>query len=231
MIALQSQDLRGGPSVPIAIGRKDAGADRRDLHTADGGQTLIAPNRDVSGAALGAGRDDVVDLSGGDKKQFGTPAVDLDARDDHGNPSGEITPQGGSATKRTGVIGLEISPALRELLATMRPKNARGGVWGLTRDQAKAAAKRLARHGAPDAWSWQVLRSSCGTYLTNSPGIFGAASAYRSAKQLGHSVAVAERHYVGVLRGIPREATTLEAAMQIEQHMQRVTEAAKARIG
>jgi hypothetical protein len=58
--------------------------------------------------------------------------------------------------------------------------------------------------------------------LTNAPGIFGAASAYRSAKQLGHSVAVAERHYLDVMRGIPREARTLEAAMQIEKQMTRV---------
>jgi hypothetical protein len=40
-----------------------------------------------------------------------------------------------------------------------------------------------------------------------------------SARQLGHSVAVAERHYLGVHRGIPKDAHTLEAAMQIEKAM------------
>ena len=58
--------------------------------------------------------------------------------------------------------------------------------------------------------------TACGTFLTNAPGIFGAASAYRSARQLGHSVAIAERHYLGLLRGIPREAHTLDEAMGIE---------------
>ena len=54
-----------------------------------------------------------------------------------------------------------------------------------------------------------------GAWLTNAPGIFGAASAYRSAKQLGHSVAIAEKCYLGLLRGIPREARTLDEAMGI----------------
>jgi hypothetical protein len=73
-----------------------------------------------------------------------------------------------------------------------------------------------------------VLRQTCGTYLTNAPGIFGAASAYRSAKQLGHSVAVAERHYVGLVRGIPRDARTLEGAMQVEAQVKRAIAAASA---
>jgi hypothetical protein len=47
-------------------------------------------------------------------------------------------------------------------------------------------------------------------------GHFGAASAYRSAKQLGHSVAVAEKHYLGLVREIPATARTLETAMQID---------------
>jgi hypothetical protein len=67
-----------------------------------------------------------------------------------------------------------------------------------------------------------MLRATCGTYLTNAPGIFGAASAYRSAKQLGHSVAVAQRHYLGLIRGIPRDARTLEQAMQIEDPVKRI---------
>jgi hypothetical protein len=61
-----------------------------------------------------------------------------------------------------------------------------------------------------------MLRSTCATYLTNAPGIFGAATVFMSARQLGHSVMVAEKHYLGVHRGIPKEAHSLEAAMQIE---------------
>jgi hypothetical protein len=58
------------------------------------------------------------------------------------------------------------------------------------------------------------------------PSILGAATVFMSAKQLGHSVAVAERHYLGVHRGIPRDAHTIEAAMQIEEAMRSVIAAA-----
>ncbi|MEO8905521.1 MAG: hypothetical protein ABI627_28715 [Polyangiaceae bacterium] len=96
----------------------------------------------------------------------------------------------------------------------------------LSYDGAAAAAKRLKKNfGAPAAFGWQQLRSTCGTFLTNSPGIFGAASAYRSARQLGHSVTVAEKHYLGLIRIAP-EAKTLEAAMGIETQIATVTEAA-----
>jgi integrase len=148
--------------------------------------------------------------------------VDLEALDENGDTVGEIVPQGGSNTKRTGVIGLEVSPALRKMLAAMKlSSGGRGKVFRITRNEADAALRRLAaEYAAPQGSTWQAFRRTCGCYLTNSPGIFGAASAYRSAKQLGHSVAIAEKHYVGLLRGIPREARTLEAAMQIEAQIE-----------
>lgn len=158
--------------------------------------------------------------------------VDLEALDHDGNAVGEIHVTAASKTKRARTVGLEVSPSLRAMLAAMhlaagRPQT--GSVFGLTAGEADAAIGRLvAEYGAPAGCNFQALRRTCGTYLTNAPGIFGAASAYRSAKQLGHSVAVAERHYVDVMRGIPREARTLEAAMQIEKHMARVTVAASA---
>ncbi len=141
---------------------------------------------------------------------------------------GEIVPAIGSTTKRTGVIDLEISPGLRKMLAAMKLRTGgKGSVFGLTREEAKASLRRLvAEYGAPAGSTWQAFRRTCGCYLTNAPGIFGAASAYRSAKQLGHSVAVAERHYVDVVRGIPKDARTVEAAMQIEVELGRVIEAA-----
>lgn len=67
-----------------------------------------------------------------------------------------------------------------------------------------------------DPWTWKDLRSTCATYLTNAGGIWGGASAFRSAKQLGHSVVVAERRYVGLVPGINMQATTLEEVMGIE---------------
>lgn len=152
--------------------------------------------------------------------------VDLEALDHDGRPVGEIYVTAASKTHRARTVGLEVSPALRKLLAALKLKTGgKGSVFGITRGEAKAAERRLrVEFGAPDGCNWQALRRTCGTFLTNAPGIFGAASAYRSAKQLGHSVAVAEKHYVDVARGIQRDARDLESAMQIKDELRRIIE-------
>jgi integrase len=153
--------------------------------------------------------------------------VDLEALDHDGSRVGEIHLKGaGTKTGRARTIGLEVSPALHKLLGAMRlASGGKGPVFELSTGTLEAAAKRLrAEYGAPDVFTWQALRRTCGTFLTNAPGIFGAASAYRSARQLGHSVQIAEKHYLGLVRGIPREARTLEAAMQVGELVARLTE-------
>lgn len=150
--------------------------------------------------------------------------VDLAALDHDGREVGEVRVRADvSKTHTERVVGLEVAPTLRTMLASMRlASGGEGAVFRISLGEVEAARKRLVdTYGAP-AFSWQMLRSTCGTYLTNAPGIFGAASAYRSAKQLGHSVQVAEKHYTGVLRGIPRDARDLEAAMQINTEMGKV---------
>jgi len=145
--------------------------------------------------------------------------VDLDAVDDAGEVAGEFTIYAGEAkTKRERSVYLEVSPALRRMLASMKATATGERVFeGYTATLVDAARRRLiSEYGAP-RFDWQALRSTCATFLTNSPGIFGASVAvYKSARQLGHSVAVAERHYLGNIRGIQRDVTTLEAAMRIE---------------
>jgi integrase len=151
--------------------------------------------------------------------------VDLDALDSSGKRTGEIHLEGWRLkTKQYRTIDLAVSPALRKLLATMHlAGGGKGSVFGLTEGLAEAAAKRLkAEYSAPHSFGWQACRRTCATYLTNAPGIFGGASAYRSAAQLGHSVQVASRSYLGLVKGIPLEARTLEAAMQIEEQIERV---------
>jgi integrase len=157
--------------------------------------------------------------------------IDLEALDHDGAVVGEIHLTAATKTHRARTVGLEVSPALRKLLAAMKlASGGKGNVFGLTRGEAVAAEKRLrAEYGAPEGCGWQALRRTCGTYLTNAPGIFGASSAYRSAKQLGHSVQVAEKHYLDLARGISKDARTLEAAMQIEAELQEVLEAASKR--
>ncbi|MCE9635430.1 MAG: tyrosine-type recombinase/integrase [Planctomycetes bacterium] len=147
--------------------------------------------------------------------------VDLNAPDADRNPVGEVRLDATATKTHTARrVGLEVAPRLRALLATMKLR-ARGepfvfgGAAALPQWDADNARDRLvAQFGAP-AFTFQRLRQTAGTFLTNAPGIFGAASAFLSAKQLGHSVTIAERHYVGLVRGIPRDARTLDDAMQI----------------
>lgn len=106
-------------------------------------------------------------------------------------------------TKKPRTIDLSVSPACQLLMDSFRG-------WTLTKDQVRDLRERL------HPWAtFQRLRVTCGTFLTCAPGIYGGASAYMSAARLGHSVAIAEKHYVGVVR-VPPEAKTLEAAMGIE---------------
>lgn len=166
--------------------------------------------------------------------------VDLDAIDAQGRVVGEIRLRAANTkTHRARTIGLEVSPSLRALLATMKLRAARdansrwvfGGDQPYTVDAVEGARRRLvSEYGAPK-FAWQMLRSTCATYLTNAPGIFGAATVFMSARQLGHSVMVAERHYLGVHRGIPKDAHTLENAMQIEPQMRELAAGTPARTG
>jgi integrase len=158
--------------------------------------------------------------------------VDLEALDHHGHRAGEVHVID-TKTKTDRTIDLSVSPALRRLLAAQkRASGGRGSVFGLSVGKLHAAIWRLRRprdakvdpgFGAPK-FSWHALRRTCSTYLCNAPGIFGGAGAYRSAKQLGHSVVIAEKHYSGLLRGIPLEAKSLEAAMQIEDVVEQIIE-------
>lgn len=156
--------------------------------------------------------------------------VDLEAVDNEGRAVGEIHLRGSNTkTRRARTIDLSVSPLLHELLAAMH--EAAGGVgrvFELSRPTAEAAADRMrTEYGAPASFTWQALRRTCGTFLTNAPAIFGAASIHRSSRQLGHSTQVAERHYLGTYRGIPRDARTVEAAMQIEGQVARILVAAR----
>ncbi len=152
--------------------------------------------------------------------------IDLDALDHDGNRVGELQLRAtATKTRYARTIGLEVSPGTRRLLAHMKLQSRGERVFeGYTADMVtKARARLIADFGAP-RFSWQSLRSTCGTYLTNAPAIFGAAAPFMSAKQLGHSVVVAERHYAGLLRGIPRSARTLDEAMKIDGPLRTVPE-------
>jgi integrase len=132
-------------------------------------------------------------------------------------------------TKQGRVVSFDVSPSLRSMLEAMPKDTDRVFHW-LGRPMLEAARKRLKASGAP-SYSWQGLRRTTGSYLTNAPGIFGSASAFHSAKRLGHSVSVSEKHYLGTVKGIPHTAKTIEAAMDIEAEAEQIVELVRQRLG
>ncbi|MGE0712262.1 MAG: hypothetical protein AB7N76_32420 [Planctomycetota bacterium] len=146
--------------------------------------------------------------------------VRLDASDERGEVVGEVVVGVESKTHAARVVDLAPSPALRRLLAALRLRSGGephvfGGPEPWSRNLLEAARKRLVREFGAPPFSWQMLRRSCGSYSVCAPGIYGAAAVFLTAKRLGHAIAVSERHYLGALRGLPREARTLEDAMQV----------------
>jgi integrase len=129
-------------------------------------------------------------------------------------------------TRQARRIDLTPTPLLAALLRAMEAAREGeycvGGAVPLRRDTAEAARKRLIlKFGAPK-FTWHDLRRTCETYLTCAPAIYGGASAYLSAKRLGHSVAVAEAFYVGAVTTIDKTSTTLEGAMGLRaDHFER----------
>lgn len=132
---------------------------------------------------------------------------------------------GATKTQRARVVGLDVSPSLLALLRAMRLQAGNqlsGRVFACAGDCPKDSLPTLARRWGAPHFSAHTLRRTCGTVLTNAVGIYGGASAFLSAKRLGHSVVIAERLYVGVMPDLPREARTIEAALGIEQEAQAI---------
>ncbi len=156
--------------------------------------------------------------------------VDLEHEDLDGNVIGQIKLRAeDTKTHRARFVSFEVSPMLRELIVALHRKaNGKGSVFGVTYDEAQAANQRLRDDfKAPAKLTYQMARSTCSTYLTNAPGIYGSAASFHSAKQLGHSQAVQEKHYAGLVKGIKPEIKTLEVAMQIEEELRMIVDIVK----
>jgi integrase len=151
--------------------------------------------------------------------------VDLEALDHSGKATGQFQIRAAdSKTRKPRTVYLDVSPALRRLMAAQKLRTGgRGKVWDVTEDGAIKAMRRLRKtYGAPASFAWQAARRTCSTFLVNSPGIFGSASAYRAAKQLGHGVDVMERHYSGLVNGIDPSLRNLEGVLGIKEHAARI---------
>lgn len=118
-------------------------------------------------------------------------------------------------------ISLDETPLLSLMFAALKLRAGDhpfvfGGEAELSKEVADNCRARLIRHFGAPQFDWQMLRRTCGTFLTCASGIRGAGSAWLSAVRLGHGIDVAQRHYWGAVNNIPVEAKTLEAAMGIE---------------
>ena len=153
-------------------------------------------------------------------------AVDLSAHEGQGEVVITAT---ASKTRTERAVRLDVSPSLTRLLAALKLRAGGdqfvfGGSAPASADWLKNTLRRLQGAYKGPRFTWQRLRQTCGTFLTNAPAIFGAASAFMSAKRLGHGVTVAEKHYLGLVT-VPATAKTLEAAMGIEELAERIVAA------
>jgi integrase len=131
-----------------------------------------------------------------------------------------ILPSSATKTRHSRSVDLRVSPSLMGLLQALRLRTAGPYVFGgeapLTKDAVVSAHWRLVRKFGALAFSFQGLRQTCATVLCCANGIYAGAGAFWESRRLGHSIVVAEKRYVGVLRDLPQEARTIEAALGIE---------------
>jgi hypothetical protein len=152
--------------------------------------------------------------------------VDLDALDHASKRVGQIVRPRvtASQTKKYGHVVFDLCPSLLALFAALklRAGNAER-VFDLSEDTLKRSNERLvSEYGAPAGFTWKLLRSTCATYIMNSNVVQVGDKALRESVQLGHSIEVANEHYITVHRGIDVNARTLEAAMRIESEMREI---------
>jgi len=132
---------------------------------------------------------------------------------------------------RPRVVHFDKMPTAKMILASRKLQTGgRGRVWPFTEDEVNQALRRLrTKYGAPKHFGLKALRRTCATYLTNAPGIYGGASVYASAEQLGHSIDTAKSNYLHRVRNIDPKADTLEAALEISDELAHVVEAMQTR--
>lgn len=155
----------------------------------------------------------------GELERLARDQIDLDAA-----PGGTIKLDAATKTRRGRTIDLVVCPAARDVLRAALGRNAEPFVLGGHKPLDRAVMKRWMHQSGVVDWSWQRLRQTCESFLVCAPGI--GWGVYRAARQIGHSVQVAETFYLESVRGIPPEAKTLEAAMQAESEFAAAVRAA-----
>lgn len=125
------------------------------------------------------------------------------------------------------LVTLAECPSLLALLKARKERAAERDPWvfsqrrqsgkrvryeALSRATAESCRKRISK---TFPFGWHDLRRCAGTYGANAGGIHGAASVFKVASRLGHTIQVAQRSYYGQV-AVPEYAKTLEEAMGLE---------------
>jgi len=118
------------------------------------------------------------------------------------------------------------SPILGDLMRTLtRGRAGREYVFRMGYQAIGLIAKRLGKAGrtAPAGFCLKDLRSTCATYQSPLPG-----NAKAKADRLGHTLQIAERHYLSIPSGTPLTAPDLETVMKCKAEMREVIARVKA---
>jgi integrase len=115
------------------------------------------------------------------------------------------------------------SPMLGQLLrALIEDRTGREYVFRMSYQTLGSRAAGLstaskAKHYPPRGFCLKDLRSTCATYQSPLPG-----NAKAKADRLGHTLQVAEQHYLALPSGTPLTAPNLEAVMQCSAELQEI---------
>jgi integrase len=120
-------------------------------------------------------------------------------------------------------VALGVSPMAKRILRARKLQGGRGLVWPFTDDEINQALKRIRRqYDAPAHFTLKALRRTTATYLTSAPGIYGGATVFHSAEQMGHSIETARGFYLHRVHGIDPDAKTIEAALEITDEVEHI---------
>jgi len=112
--------------------------------------------------------------------------------------------------KKPREIGLDVSPSVINLLEAL-PRRGRCVFHGLKHDVFRARITSSVRKFGAPTWSPHALRRVCGSVLATA----GLLSPFAMASRQGHTLSVAEKHYLDPVRGLVPGATTIEGALGI----------------
>lgn len=127
-----------------------------------------------------------------------------------------------TATSRT--ITMVECPLALDVLRALRMRGGDRVFPELSREIAEGGRDRTHDKYSAPTWTWHMLRRTCGS-LSVCSGLHGGAGAFLVAKRLGHSLAVAERHYLGAMVNLPKDATSIEQAGGFEAEAREVLRA------